>query len=468
MKRAQFIRILVASTVLIIGIKLPALAHVKWFSTFSFTQKPLTLPEIFSPLFLTLLLSCVAVIGALVFVDDRITRLGWYTWFSQRLGRYALKSDLIVRVAVGAVLLLSWQSGTLLVPELVVNSAWIEFIQLTLAIMILANRYTAYAGLGLTGLYLFAFITFGTIHMLDYTYLLGAGYYLMVSSSFNKKKRASALPALYASVGFSLCWVALEKIVYPDWGLQILNANPQLALGFDPALFLQMSAFVEFILGFLLIVCLLQRPIALIITLVFISTTLVFGKIEIIGHAIVHAALIVFLIQGAGATFRTPITFFKRINQRIIFAVLSFSIIFLAMLVIYSGSASKQYELAMTSPPSGHESHTQIMEVSNSTTRPEFSMEILEDKYGGWNLHLTIENFVFSPEDCGNDHVDGYGHAHLYINDQKMARLYGPWFHIADLPPGKYEFKVVLTTNDHKEYALEGIPLSATRSLVVI
>ncbi|MFK7843723.1 MAG: hypothetical protein AB8G77_00375, partial [Rhodothermales bacterium] len=336
--------------------------------------------------------------------------------------------------------------------------------QLTLAILILSNRYTRYAGYGLIGLYLFAFIKFGSLHLLDYTYLLGAGYYLTVFNSENKKKRATGLPALYSSVGFSLCWVALEKIVYPDWGIQILQENPFLTFGFDFGLFLTMAAFVEFILGFLLIVCLLQRPIALIITLVFISTTLVFGKLEFIGHAIVHAALIVFLLQGPGATFRTPITFFKRINQRIAFGVLSFGVIFLSMLVVYSNSAMRQYTIAQADP--AHQTHDTFIAPASMDISPSVALEIKEDLHGGWNLHLQTQNFEFTPEDCGGEHQDGHGHAHLYINDLKVARLYGEWYHIKALPPGKHEVTVTLTTNDHHEYGIAGTPISASQSLV--
>ena len=50
-------------------------------------------------------------------------------------------------------------------------------------------------------------------------------------SSRRPAPRASAgwrLPALFATVGFSLCWVALEKLVYPQWGLYVIGRHPQL------------------------------------------------------------------------------------------------------------------------------------------------------------------------------------------------------------------------------------------------
>lgn len=467
MKRNRLFRSAGLTLFFIFGLQLPALAHVKWFSAFSFTHQPLTLQQILSPLFLTMLVACLCVIGALVFLDDQITRHPAYKKFVDTVSKYANRSDLIIRVAAGAVLLLSWQSGALLVPELLVYNAWAEFIQLGLAILILSNRFTHFAGIGLIALYLFSVFYFGALHMLDYVYLLGTGYYLATTNAKSKKRRASALPALYASVGFSLCWVALEKLVYPDWGIEILQTNPNLTMGFDVGLFLQMAAFVEFSLGFLLILCLLQRPIALAITFVFMSTTLVFGKLEIVGHAIVHAALIVFILRGPGVTFRTPITFFKRIWQRITFSVLSFGIVFIAMLLVYTNAAESAYLAAQeTAAQTIHVAALQ--EVAPDQPQPKLALDVHEDMHGGWNVRLVTRNFNFTPEECGQGHIDGHGHAHLYLNGEKVARLYGPWYHVTSLPKGKHEFKVVLTSNEHAEYAVDGIPLSAEKSVVVM
>ena len=291
-------------------IHVPVFAHVKWFSRFGYLDPPLSLSEIFSPLFFILFGMSLFGVASAVFLDNILIKQPLYKSVEAFLSRYEDKSDLIIRIATGAVLLLSWQSGSWLVPELIVYNPFVEFSQLILALLIVSNRLTRYAGAGLVLHYLVALWIHGFLHLFDYLYILGAGYYLIVAGSPKKSLRASALPGLYASVGFSLLWVAIEKIVYPQWALGILTSKPFLTMGFEPEFFLMSAAFVEISLGFLLIVCLLQRPIALVITLLFMSTTLVFGKLEFIGHAIVHAALIVFILKGTGTTFRTPITFF--------------------------------------------------------------------------------------------------------------------------------------------------------------
>ena len=372
---------------------------------------------------------------------------------------------MIIRIATGAVLLLSWQSGALLVPELAINNPWLETIQLGLAILIVSNRLTRYAGMGLILLYILALINYGLLHLLDYFYIVGAGYYLIVTNSTSKNLRASSLPALYGSVGFSLCWVAIEKIVYPDWSLSILSDKPFLMMGFDPGFFLVAAAFVEFSLGFLLIVCLLQRPIAIAITLLFMSTTLVFGKLEFVGHAIVHAALIVFVLRGTGTRFRTPITFFYHIHQRIIFATLSFIIAMLVIIPWYTHTAMGYYNEVLARQED--DPHSQKIETQHLSSIPGVLLRIEEDDHEGWNLILETPNFTFSPEDCGDEHVMGSGHAHLYINNQKTARLYSPWYHLAKLKPGVYDIEVTLNSNNHGLYTLNSRPIGAKTRLVV-
>ncbi len=138
-RTAQFKRVFYATLFLLFA-PLPVFALVKWFSAFSFTEKPLLLQEIFSPMFLWFAAGSILSIVTLVYVDEKLTHTIWYRKLSVSLSKYADKSNLIIRIATGAVLLLSWQANALLVPELIEYNVWIELIQLTLAILILSNR----------------------------------------------------------------------------------------------------------------------------------------------------------------------------------------------------------------------------------------------------------------------------------------------------------------------------------------
>jgi len=201
---------------LIISLTATAFGHVKWFADFSFNDRPLSLSEAVGPLFYILTVLSIIVIGSMVILDEKIKEWPLYqsidTWLQDRKGN----SLLIMRIVTGATLLLSWQGDAVLVPELQVTAPWVGWAQFILAFMLLFDRLVKYSGLGLLVLYIFAVFQYGTFHMLDHLLFAGAGYFLMVSQSDNAIIRESRLPALYATVGFSLCWLAIEKIIYPQ------------------------------------------------------------------------------------------------------------------------------------------------------------------------------------------------------------------------------------------------------------
>lgn len=324
-----------------------SLAHVKWFADFDFADDPRTIAEVLSPTFFALAVLSIVVIGSLVLIDRRLSAMGWYgtieNWFDAR----AENAQIVIRIGVGMVMLLSWQADALLVPELTVPQTWVGWLQFAVALLLILDRTVPIAGAGLILLYLIGIYDFGAFHMLDYTLYLGAGFYLIVIHSKNIRVQGLGIPALYLTLGFSLCWVAMEKIFYPQWSIYILQETPQLALGLDPDFFILAAAFVEFSLGYLLIIGLLERPLALAITGVFFTTTLFFGKVEVIGHTLIHAALIVFLLEGPGDIYPAPIRIHQRLGWRVAFAVVNF-LLFLAVLTpFYSVGAEIRQDAAI-------------------------------------------------------------------------------------------------------------------------
>ncbi len=79
-----------------------------------------------------------------------------------------------------------------------------------------------------------------------------------------------------------------------------------------------------------------------------------------------------------------------------------------------------------------------------------------------YNIRLIPSGFTFSPQNVNGDHVEGEGHAHLYIDGEKITRMYGPWLHLPDLEPGTHTVRVTLNTNDHKAYYWDGEPVEAS------
>ncbi len=71
----------------------------------------------------------------------------------------------------------------------------------------------------------------------------------------------------------------------------------------------------------------------------------------------------------------------------------------------------------------------------------------------------------FAPEHAGQGDVPGEGHAHLYLNGEKIARIYGDWYHLAALPAGQNVLRVGLYSNSHKALAVNGAHLETEITL---
>ena len=121
-------------------------------------------------------------------------------------------------------------------------------------------------------------------------------------------------------------------------------------------------------------------------------------------------------------------------------------------------------------PAMDHSSHEHVhgegLLIEPGEGAPRLELDLRPDPVAGWNLHLKTENFVFAAERAGAEHVPGEGHAHIYVNGEKIARAYGNWFHLETLPTGPVEIEVTLTSNDHRSLMVGDVPVAATVSFV--
>lgn len=99
-----------------------------------------------------------------------------------------------------------------------------------------------------------------------------------------------------------------------------------------------------------------------------------------------------------------------------------------------------------------------MTEIDTTVPVPTVQVEALRDTKGGYNIHVTTTNYTFTPEMVNTDPVPNAGHAHVYVNGIKVARLYGEWFNLpADVfQKGENLIEVTLNANDHSEWARNG------------
>jgi uncharacterized membrane protein YphA (DoxX/SURF4 family) len=167
--------------------------------------------------------------------------------------------------------------------------------------------------------------------MLDYGFYIAIFTVILIA---NTKFEKIGFPFLYLGTGLSLCWVAVEKWVYPSMSLDIVANHSVPTFGFEPATFIVMAAFIEFIVGYLLVVGILNRVLGLVVTIIFIMTTMLFGMTEVIGHFMVHIVLLIFIIEGV-SFYNPPIKMHKTKIDQFVFVFLNFVFVLATFVLIY-------------------------------------------------------------------------------------------------------------------------------------
>jgi uncharacterized membrane protein YphA (DoxX/SURF4 family) len=109
-------------------------------------------------------------------------------------------------------------------------------------------------------------------------------------------------------------------------GLSYIHHHQVPTFGFEPGLFVVLSAFIEFVIAYLLVVGILNRLLALVVTVLFILTMNIFSYTEVVGYGMIHIVLIFFIIEGI-SIYDSPIRIHKTRIEHISAYLLSICLI---------------------------------------------------------------------------------------------------------------------------------------------
>ena len=318
---------MIYTAMLLLSFPIIAQAHVKWF-TEEVTQRA-KLGDILSTPFIISAVVSAVVLLILPALIDYLDKLDWAQTAEEMLDRCRSYSTYILQygVAIGLALQILYRS--VLVPELDVNSNVLYWVMGATILVLLIPKaiFRKIAAALLLYLFVYQLWTAGALHMLDYGFYVAIALAFLVENTAWERYKYSIL---YVGIGLSLCWVSLEKWIFPGMGLNILENYPVPTFGFTPETFLMLTGFIEFAVGFLFLIGVLNRVLAIVVTLLFILTTMIFGTDELVGHFIVHILMIVFIIEGTRRS-PMPISGFRTVGQKTVFMLLSF-LPFLAIL----------------------------------------------------------------------------------------------------------------------------------------
>ena len=276
-----------------------AQAHVKWFTTTNGTEPPQPLHVVLTPLFVGILIAFVALVFVGFLMDGWVARR-WPGMIASEPVREEMEQRLI-RVATGAYLIfVSVHGGVILTPELRSPAGWIPILQFLMAVALIWRPTCIAAGFGFVLLYGFATAHYGVFHLADYPFFPALAFYLGSLSLKGGKASRLREPLLTSALAFGLAWTAIEKFLYPQWTDAVIAKYPSVAFGFPIHFVVIVAGFVEFTLAFYLITGRgLVRIGAIAYGLVFIAAMKPFGKIDVYGHLIIVAILLITALRGS-------------------------------------------------------------------------------------------------------------------------------------------------------------------------
>jgi hypothetical protein len=274
---------------------LPAQAHVKWFAPYIVDAAPQPIgATLTNPWFWTgigLVLACF--LAALV-----VERMTLGRAIQAGLDRISAplwsRSDDFMRSSIGAFFVAIFAVGGIyLTPDLKTDSELISWAQLLIAACVFSRRTMPIAAAGIITLWVVALREYDLFHLLDYLALgVAVAAYLMMASSKDEKWRARRFLVLRWGIAIALMWSSLEKFAYPNWFYPLVEEKPFLTFGMPRDVFIPMAGIAEFTLGFgLLWTPLVRRLSAVSLLLIFFTAVYPFGRIDLVGHALIMAAL---------------------------------------------------------------------------------------------------------------------------------------------------------------------------------
>ena len=132
----------------------------------------------------------------------------------------------------------------------------------------------------------------------------------------------------------------------------------------------------------------------------------------------------------------------------------------IAVAAIAAGIAAWPQDLSL--PPVDHSQHP-IIEVPEGRPVPSLRIRLSPDMMDGFNVYLETTDFRFTPHNVGTTVIANEGHAHLYVNGEKVARMYSAWHHLPAklLREGLNRIEVEFSANDHAVWGVAGEPIGA-------
>ncbi|MEO5774214.1 MAG: DUF305 domain-containing protein [Sphingomicrobium sp.] len=322
-------------------------AHVKWFEAYEVAQKPVPILTILSLTYFWVGIALVLFFFvATTLIERRAPGLAATRVLDSATRPLRDHADAFLVGVLGAFFVALFAvGGTYLTPELKTQSELLPWAQLIIALLIIARRTRPLAAIAIVLLWVVTMRDYDLFHLYDYLALgLGLAGYLLLSGMKDGPWHERRFAVLRWGIALALMWSSMEKFMYPQWFMPLLEQKPFLAFGIPFGPYTTMAGVAEFTLGFgLLWTPLVRRLSAAGLFALMFSAVYPFGRVDMIGHATILAALLVIL---ADPMRERSLEVVPRDRRATLWVPVGLAVALFVTMVSYSGQHHLIYERA--------------------------------------------------------------------------------------------------------------------------
>ena len=300
------------------GIPFLASAHVKWFANPVKEVRPYELTDL--PVIIAIIAVIVVVIIGYV-LEKKLKIPKWFSRIEEEWAPYVIS---ISSIGFGLSFLIFSYNGFIFAPNLIANgplAILLIFIQTLAGVMILAGYYERIGGLLLVILFILGIKEYSFMEMMDTFEMLGFSIFAMIVGrpkwrivdteifrEYTHKIHSYGLPLLRIGTGLNLFILGFsEKIMSPSLTenfLSIYHWNFMQNIGFSwftDYWFAFSAGVAEALFGLFFILGLVTRTTTIALAVFLLSTLVMLGPVELMGHLPHFSIAIVLLLFGAGS-----------------------------------------------------------------------------------------------------------------------------------------------------------------------
>lgn len=316
-----------------------ASAHVKWFASFDVSANPNNLEYLFRPDFKGLVALALLILAAGCLLEESPLGSPVTRALDRVTGWLRTETDMLVRAVCGFFFIALWTTGgIILTPELKTTSQAISWLQLAIAIALIWRVTSPLAAVGIVVLFALGIWQYGIFHLADYPIFLGVAAYLALTGLRSDLFGIRPLDILRWAAAVTLMWASVEKWAYPQWSFPLFAEHPSLTMGYEGGFFMRAAGVIEFTLAFALLwTPLVRRCAALVLAGMFIGACFEFGKLDVIGHAVIVIVLLVLIGDDARMEVR---------RKHLLLAPVGYATALAMFLVMYYGSHAMLFKAA--------------------------------------------------------------------------------------------------------------------------